>query len=115
MSEVNEINRTLTRLSRRIAVASNKYARACREAAEKRTEYDVTWAQQLLKARGETVSERQANTTILVKDVMLAARIAEGERDALKERLRALQSVLNATQTRAAFLKEELRLSGKGY
>jgi hypothetical protein len=115
MSEVNEINRTLTRLSRRIAVASNKYVRACRTAAEKRTEYDVTWARQLLKAQGETVSERQSSTTILVKDEMLAARIAEGERDALKERLRALQSVLNAVQTRARMLSDELKLSGKDY
>jgi hypothetical protein len=115
MSDVVQINGSLVKTSKRLAIASNKYTKACREAAEKRTDYDVQWAQELLKADGETVSERQANTTIVCRDAMREARIAEAERDALRERLRALQAVLNATQTRAAFLKEEMRLAGRDY
>jgi hypothetical protein len=36
-------------------------------------------------------------------------------RDGLKERIRALQALLNATQTRAAFLKEEMKLAGADF
>jgi len=46
---------------------------------------------------------------------MRDARIAEAMRDALKERIRALQAVLNACQTRAGFLKEEMRMTGRSY
>lgn len=115
MSDVATISASLIKTSKRLAIASNKYTVACREAAEKRTEYDVEWAQELLRAPGDTVSDRQAYTTTVCKDSMLSARIAESMRDALKERIRALQAILNATQTRASFLKEEMRLAGKDY
>lgn len=115
MNDIAQINGSLIKTSRRLAVASNKYARACREAAEKRTDYDVQWAQELLRAPGETVSERQANTTLICRDAMREARIAEAMRDATKERIRALTAILNATQTRAGFLRDEMKLAGKDY
>ncbi len=115
MSDVAQINGSLIKTSKRLAIASNKYTKACQDAAERRTEYDVQWAQELLRASGDTVGERQANTTIVCRESMREARIAEAMRDALKERLRALQAILNATQTRASFLKEEMRLTGKDY
>ena len=115
MSDVVQINGSLVKTSKRLAIASNKYTKACRDAAEKRTDYDVQWAQELLRAPGETVSERQANTTIVCKDSMREARIAEAMRDATKERIRALTAILNATQTRAGFLRDEMRLAGKDY
>jgi len=46
---------------------------------------------------------------------MREVRIAEALREALKERIRALESVLNACQTRASFLKAEMKLTGQNY
>lgn len=87
--DIAKINTELKRLSRRLAVASNEYRKACREAA--------------------------AEATITCEPEMRNARIDEAMRDATKERLRALESVLNATQTRASFLKAEMKLAGRDY
>jgi len=114
-NDIATINASLIKTCERLAQASNEYSIACQEAADKRTDYDVQWAQELLKAPGDTVSERQAFVTGICAATMREARISEAMRDALKERIRALQAILNATQTRASFLKEEMRLAGKDY
>ncbi len=113
MNDVAKMMAELTDYSRKLAIASNEYTDACRDAANRRTDYDVQWAQGLLRASGGTVSERQASTTLVCKDAMREARIAEAMRDALKERIRALESVLNATQTRARFLEGEMKLGDR--
>lgn len=113
--DIAAINRQLTRLSRRLAVASNLYRKECQKAAESRSDYDVSKAKTMLKSALKTASERQAEATVVCETEMREARINEAMRDATKERLRALESVLNATQTRASFLKEEMRLAGKDY
>jgi hypothetical protein len=113
--DVARINDELRKYSQRLAIAVNEYVTACQDAANKRTDYDVLWAKELLKVKGKTVGERNAQVTIICESAMREARIAEGMQSALKERIRALESVLNATQTRASFLKEEMRLAGKDY
>jgi len=115
MADVAKINQELTEFSRKLAVASNEYTEACLEAAIKRSDYDVAKAKAMLKSEGKTVSDRESEVTIVCETVMREARISESTRDALKERIGALQSVLNATQTRAAFLKAEMQLAGKDY
>jgi predicted ArsR family transcriptional regulator len=115
MSDVTKINGELIDFSRRLVLAVDEYDAASKDAANKRTDREVEWAQQLLKATGDTVGEREANTVLVCKDSIREARIAEAVRDALKERIRSLQAVLNATQTRASFLKEEMRLTGRDY
>ncbi len=115
MGDVATINAELMKFSQRLATAVNEYDVACKDAAEKRTDYDVQWAKTLLKSQLKTVSERNSEAVVICESAMRDARIAEAMRDALKERIRALEAVLNACQTRAAFLKEEMKLAGKDY
>lgn len=115
MSDVAKINQELVEFSKKLAIASNEYTEACVDSAIKRSDYDVAKAKAMLKADGKTVAERDAEVMIICEPTMREARIAESMRDALKERIRALQSVLNACQTRAAFLKAEMQLAGKDY
>jgi len=115
MSDVAKINDELLRYSQKLAIAVNDYDTACADAANKRTDRDVLWAKELLKSDAKTVSEREAEAMIICESTIRECRISEAMRDALKERIRSLQSVLNATQTRAAFLKEEMKFAGKDY
>ena len=111
MSDVPRINQELLDYSRKLALAVNEYDKACVDAAAKRTDRDVQWAKEMLKAEGKTVSDREAEVMVICESVVRDCRISEAMRDALKERIRALQSVLNATQTRAAFLKAEMKIN----
>lgn len=114
MSDVPTITAELLKYSQRLAVAVNEYDKACVEAANKRTDRDVQWAQEMLKTTAKTVAEKEAEVMVICAPVVRECRISEAMRDALKERIRALQSVLNATQTRAAFLKAEMKMENYG-
>ena len=111
MSDVAKINQELLDYSKKLAVASNEYTEACRKAADSRSDYDVAKAKTMLKSALKTVGDRQSEATVICEGVMRQARIDEAMRDALKERIRALESVLNAAQTRAAFLKSEMKFT----
>jgi hypothetical protein len=112
MSDIPQMNRQLTETSQKLMIAVNEYDKACEDAANKRTDRDVRWAQEMLRAEGKTVGDREAEVMIICEPIVRDCRISEAMRDALKERIRALQSVLNATQTRAAFLKAEMKFTG---
>lgn len=111
MADLTKINQELLDYSRKLALASNEYTDACRKAANSRSDYDVSKAKTMLKSRLKTVGERQSEATEICEVEMRAARIDEAMRDALKERIRALLSVLNACQTRASFLKAEMKFT----
>lgn len=113
MSDVAKMMAELTDYSRKLAIASNEYTDACRKAANSRSDYDVAKAKALLKSKHKTVGERQSEAMEVCEDVMREARIDEAMRDALKERIRALESVLNATQTRSRFLEHEMKLGDR--
>ena len=115
MSDAAKINHELASLSKKLAEASNEFTDLCKKAAESRSAYDVSKAKALLKSSLKTAIEKQSEATIVCEKEMLEARVDEAMRDATKERLRALESVLNATQTRAAFLRDEMKLAGKDY
>lgn len=115
MSDVAKINGELVRYSQSLAIAVNEYTDACKDAAEKRSTFDLERAKTLLKSALKTVAERESEAVVICELSMREVRIAEALRDALKERIRALESVLNATQTRAAFLKAEMKLAGRDY
>jgi hypothetical protein len=115
MGDVAKINQELLDYSKKLALASNEYANACKEAAGLRSDYDIAKAKAMLRSTLKTVAERQCEAIITCEAVMRDARISEAMRDALKERIRALESVLNAAQTRASFLKSEMKMAGKDY
>lgn len=115
MSEVTRISGELIAFSARLETAVSEYDKACRDFADRRTDYELARAKAILKSTAATAGAREAEAVIACESAMRESRIAEGLRDALKERIRSLQAMLNATQTRAAFLKQEMRLTGRDY
>jgi len=114
MSDQIQINNELIRISKALAEASNEYTRLCRDAAETRDDYEISKAKAMLKVgRDMKVDQMKATATLTVEAEMRAAHIAEAQREAMKERIRALEAVLNALQTRAAFLRAEIGLAGR--
>jgi hypothetical protein len=73
--------------------------------------YDVKWAQMLLKFRFEDATEaiKKAMATDACQHEMTATRIKEANRDALKERIRALEQVLSVQQSRLRHMEEAER------
>ncbi|HEX7313264.1 MAG TPA: hypothetical protein VF297_05060 [Pyrinomonadaceae bacterium] len=113
MSDQVLIESELIRLSTALDEASQEYMVLCRVAAEKRDAYELAKAKAMLKATGSNADTRRAEVVSICADLMTASHIAEAQRDGMKERLRALSDVLNALQTRAAFVREEMKLAGR--
>lgn len=113
MSDQHAIESELIRLSRALDEASLEYMKLCRTAAEKRDAYELSKAKAMLKSQGSNADARRAEVVSICAELMMDSHIAEAQRDGMKERLRALSDVLNALQTRASFLREEMRLAGK--
>lgn len=111
MADLIPIAAELNRLSAALRIAVAGYETAIKEAADARTTYDVEWAKALLSQADGTVKEKEAEATLIVKDMMRAARIAEAQRDAYKERLRAIQAILSVQQSLLRHM-EETRPSG---
>lgn len=94
------------RLSKALGVAVNDYTDATKDAAEKRTAYDVLWAQAMLKTPDDKTQKiKEALATEVCAVQMLQARVAEAVRDALKERIRALETVLSVQQSRLRYIE----------
>ena len=108
MGELVKIDAELNRLSVALAKAINEFDDLSREAAELRSAYDVKWAQCLLKFRFEDGTEaiKKAMATDACQHEMTATRIKEACRDALKERIRALEQVLSVQQSRLRHMEE---------
>lgn len=113
MSDQFEIENELLRLSSALETASVEYMTLCRDAAEARDVYELAKAKAMLKAVGTNADVRRAEVVSICSDLMTKSHIAEAQRDGLKERMRALSDILNAVQTRAAFVREEMRFVGK--
>lgn len=109
MGDLVKIDAELQRLSKALAVAVNEYESVAVEAAELRSQYDVSWAQALLKFRFEkdsTEAIKKALATEVCAAEMTQARVKEAMRDALKERIRALEQVLSVQQSRLRHMEE---------
>lgn len=106
MSDVISIHKELMRLSKALAEAVNQFGSVVVEAAEKRTAYDVLWAQSMLQAPDDVTQKiKESLATKACAVQMLEARVAESTRDALKERIRALETVLSVQQSRLRYLE----------
>jgi len=108
------IEQELVRLSNSLSGVIDEFEALCRIAAEARNDYDVAWAKALLKISTdnpkETVAVKDAMATTIVEGQMREARIAEAIRDAAKERIRALESMLTVHQSRLRWLDEGRRI-----
>ena len=106
MSELITIANELNRLSGALRAAIVGFEASIKEAADARTEYDVQWAKAMLSQAEGTVKEKEADATLVVKDLMRTARIAEANRDAYKERIRAIEAILSVQQSLLRHLEE---------
>lgn len=106
MPDLIQIDKELVRLSQSLGTAVEQYETVCREAASARSQYDIAKAQALLRADGTSRELREAEATLLCQPEMIECRIKENLMGALKERIRALQSVITVQQTRLKYLDE---------
>lgn len=86
---------------------SDDYDRLCLIAAEADHAYRLAKAQELLKADGGTVAERDAKALIAIQVERLEAKAACAERDACQERLRTLRSEATALVTLLAAVRDQ--------
>lgn len=115
MSEqIHKIAEELEGYETQLYAASVEFRSLAHDAAIKRADYDVAYAQEMLKASAvegkRTVAEKEAEVVVIVANQMRAARIAEAMADGAKRHLTALQSNLTSIQTRASLLKTERSL-----
>jgi hypothetical protein len=105
------IEKELQRLCSNLDQLTEEFQGLCRIAADARCDYDVAWARALLKQtqKGDTVKVRESEATLICEHQMREARIAESLRDAAKERIRALQSIISVHQSRLRYMDETKR------
>lgn len=106
MSDLISINEEMSRLITALRVAVVGFEKSVRDAADKRTTYDVEWAKAFLSVAEGTQKQREAEAVLIVKTFMREARIAEATRDAFKERLRAIETTISVQQSRLRHLEE---------
>lgn len=105
-SDLIPINEELSRLITALRTAVVGFERAVKDAADKRTTYDVEWAKAFLSIGEGTQKHRESEAVLIVETFMREARIAEATRDAFKERLRAIESTITVQQSRLKHLEE---------
>jgi hypothetical protein len=105
-ADLISIAEELNRLSGALRTAIVGFEASIKESADARTTYDVEWAKALLSQAEGTVKEKEAEATLIVKDLMRTARIAEANRDAYKERIRAIEAILSVQQSLLRHLEE---------
>lgn len=113
MPDLIQIDKELVRLSQALGDAVSEYEKASKEAAETRSAYDIEKAKALLRAVGSSRELREAEATIQTENQMTQCRIKENLMGALKERIRALQTVISVQQTRLRYLDEGETLGHK--
>jgi len=108
VGELISINNELTRLITALRVAVVGFESAVKDAAEKRTTYDVEWAKAFLSVGEGTQKARESEAVLIVQDAMRDSRIAEATRDAFKARLHAIETTISVQQSRLRHLEETL-------
>ena len=113
MSDLINIEHELVRLAKNLDQLTEEFQGLCRVAADARTDYDLQWAKELLRindTEGDTTQKvKEAMATKICATAMREARVAEAIRDAAKERIRAIESLLTVHQSRLRWLDEGKR------
>lgn len=110
-NDLINIEQELVRLGSALDSLTEEFDGLCRNAANFRSDYDIEWAKALLKADEGTQKVKEAEATLVCQKHMREARVAEGIRDAAKERIRALQTLITVHQSRLKWLDEGKRFS----
>lgn len=109
-TELISIDKELQRLCKLLAEGVNEFSDLIIDAADKRTVYDTEYAKAVLQTDGSTREKREAEALSICQGFMRDARIAEAMRDAMKERIRALATVLSVQQSRLKHFEESERI-----
>lgn len=110
MSDYAHIEQELINLADTYDRLSVEYMEAVKDSVNKRHELDMERSRQTMKADPKlTVDRRKAFVDGICDAVEFEAHLAEGIVEALKMRMRSIDAQLNACQTRAGFLKAEMR------
>lgn len=109
MREVIRIRNRINKLSNDYDTLSQEYEEVARNAANLRDSYELEKAQAMLTATG-TIPEKEAQVAIRCSDAAAQCHAAEATQEFYKQRLKALAAVLNAAQTEAALIRDEMKL-----
>lgn len=112
MSDLINIEHELVRLAKNLDQLTEEFQGLCRVAADARTDYDLAWAKELLRVNDTedaTQKVKESMATQVCAKLMREARVAEAIRDAAKERIRAIESLLTVHQSRLRWLDEGKR------
>lgn len=115
IEQTHSILTELENYEKELYKASVEYKTLAQDAATKRADYDVAYAQEMLKLPTDvkmTVAEKESTVVAIVADRLRHCRIAEAMADGAKRHLTALQSNLTSVQTRASLLKTEYYAAG---
>lgn len=107
MSQV-DIEKEGRRLALLLEHETEELAGRARTAAQADAEYKKTHAQELLRAEGPTVGEREAKATIASSDVYLERKIAEANQLVSIEKCRNLRAQLDWLRTIAANVRAQV-------
>jgi hypothetical protein len=89
----------MRRLAHKLEERTDALAGLLEAAAEADVAYKVAFATALLKATGNTVSEREARATLAVEAELRERKHAEAIADACREAVRSLRDQLSAVQS----------------
>lgn len=109
MREVVKIRNRINKLSGDYDQLSQDYEQIARNAANLRDAYELEKAQAMLTASG-TIPEKEAQVVIRCSESAEQCHAAEATQEYYKQRLKALAAVLNAAQTEAALIRDEMKL-----
>jgi hypothetical protein len=101
----------LRRLAHKLEAKSDELAGLLRAAAEADVAYRLAYAKALLRAKGDTVGEREAAATLVVADELTARKVSEAVADACRESVRALRDQLSAVQSVNANVRQAAGLA----
>lgn len=111
---LQEMDTELLTWMREYDTRSNEYRQIGDEATQKRDFYDLAKARAMLKAPSNyTVDMKKAHVKEVCQRESTECHIAESTRDWYKERLRALAGLLNAAQSRARLISEDIKLTNQ--
>lgn len=103
-----DVEAEILRLSERLEVATDEYARLITLAAQAEVEWKRDWAKAVLRSNEGTVAQREAEAVLATVDALMQRKISEALAGAQKELAHSLRTQLSALQTLAANIRAQV-------
>lgn len=106
--DIITVRADLKRLTKDLEQSSADFAVARRKLAETSTKYEIGYAKMYSYTDPSgKVADRESEATLRSEQLLTDKAVAEAETEILKQHIRVLSDVLNATQTLGSLLKSE--------